>query len=110
MYAVYGQYTCILSFRLSIISSPVYVLISASIDKKTHTLLSYLWFNYELILTPSDNTIRIFTFTSLNFSQKVCASISSLSVKKKYESQASALPVSGVFAHALELKGVNKQF
>lgn len=65
---------------------------------------------YELILTPNDNTITIFTFTSLNFSQKVCASISSLSVKKKYESQASALPVSGVFAHALELKGVNKQF
>lgn len=31
-------------------------------------------------------------------------------LKKKYESQASALPVSGVFAHALELKGVNKQF
>lgn len=64
---------------------------------------------YELILTPNDNTITIFTFTSLNFSQKVCASISSLSVKKN-ESQASALPVSGVFAHALELKGVNKQF
>lgn len=109
MYAVYGQYTCILSFRLSIISSPVYVLISASIDKK-NAHLAILYMVYELILTPNDNTITIFTFTSLNFSQKVCASISSLSVKKNYESQASALPVSGVFAHALELKGVNKQF